>query len=158
MPIEGTLNWWQVAANKFWTYLFTHRKRGKVALESAASIIKDYENWAVHDGWESYFRFKNCRHILCNAHLLRELENLKESGSEWGKEMQEFFFEMYEASEKGEKVLAKRASWEAKYNQICEKGEFEEPPPESNKKGRPKNSVGRNLLNRLKKYQAGIME
>ncbi len=33
--------------------------------------------------------------------------------------MQEFIFEMYEASEKGEKVLAKRAEWEARYEKIC---------------------------------------
>jgi transposase len=158
MRIEGKLNWLHVASNKFWTYLFTHRKRGKAALESEQSIIKDYENWAVHDGWESYFKFEKCRHILCNAHLLRELENLKEQGSEWGKEMQKFFFEMYEASEKGQKVLENRKEWEAKYNRICEKGEVEEPPPEVKKKGRPKNSIGRNLLNRLRKYQAGIME
>jgi transposase len=158
MRIEGKLNWLHVASNKWWTYLFTHRKRGKVALESEQSLIKDFENNAVHDCWESYFRFENCRHILCNAHILRELENLKERGSEWGKEMKEFIFELYEASEKGGKVLTKRAEWEARYNQICEKGEVEEPPPEVKPKGRPKNSVGRNLLKRLKKYQAGIME
>ena len=158
LRVEGKLNWLHVASNKFWTYLFAHRKRGKVALESEQSLIKDYQNNAVHDCWESYFRFQNCWHIICNAHILRELENLKERASEWAKEMQEFLFEMYEASEKGNKILENRKKWEAIYNQICEKGEVEEPPPEMNKKGRPKNSVGRNLLNRLKKYQAGIME
>ena len=125
---------------------------------SEQSIIKDYQGAAVHDCWESYFKFEKCRHILCNAHLLRELENLKERGSEWGKQLKELMFEMYEASEKGEKELAKRAEWEAKYEKICEHGEVEEPPPELNKKGRPKNSKGRNLVHRLKKYQVGIME
>lgn len=158
LRIEGKLHWLHVASNNLWTYLFTHSKRGKLALESGQSIIKDYQNWAVHDGWESYFKFENCQHILCNAHLLRELENLKESGSAWGKEMQEYFFKLYEASEKGQKVLTNRAEWETQYQQICAKGELEEPLPESRKKGRPKNSVGRNLLNRLKKYQTGIME
>lgn len=158
MRIEGLLNWLHVASNKWWTYLFVHRKRGKIALESEQSIIKDYQGAAVHDCWESYFRFENCQHILCNAHLLRELENLRERGSVWGKEMKELIFELYEASEKGEKVLENRAEWETKYQKICEQGEVEEPPPELNKKGRPKNSQGRNLLNRLKKYQAGIME
>jgi transposase len=158
LRIEGQLHWLHVASNNWWTYLFTHSKRGKLALESEPSLIKDYKNWAVHDGWESYFKFENCRHILCNAHLLRELENLKESGSAWGKEMQEYFFKLYEASEKGQKVLTNRAPWETQYQQICAKGELEEPLPESRKKGRPKNSVGRNLLNRLQKYQTGILE
>jgi transposase len=158
MRIEGKLNWLHVASTKLWTYLFTHQKRGKEALLSEKSIIKDFTNWAVHDCWESYFRFGNCRHILCNAHLLRELESLKEMGSQWGRQMQDFLFEMYEASEKGEKQLANRAHWEARYEQICLSGELEEPPPEKGKKGKPKNSIGRNLLNRLKKHQAGIME
>jgi transposase len=35
---------------------------------------------------------------------------------------------------------------------------LKEPPPEKGKRGRAKNSVGRNLLNRLKKHQASIME
>ena len=158
MRVEGKLNWLHVASNRLWTYLFVHQKRGKKALESEPSIIKDYRNWAVHDCWESYFRFENCRHILCNAHLLRELESLKEQGSNWGKQMQELIFEMYEASEKGTKILTKRAKWEAGYEKICRLAEVEEPPPEKGKRGKPKNSCGRNLLNRLKKHQAGILE
>jgi transposase len=158
MRIEGRLNWLHVASNRWWTYLFVDPKRGKEALESEESIIKDYRNWAVHDCWKPYFRFENCRHILCNAHLLRELESLKEQGSNWGREMQDFIYEMSEATEKGARVLADRAVWEARYEQICGRGELEEPPPEKGKRGRPKSSLGRNLLNRLKKHQAGIME
>jgi transposase len=158
MRIEGILNWLHVASNEKWTHLFVHPKRGKEALESESSIIKDFTNWAVHDCWESYFRFENCQHILCNAHLLRELENLKEQGSDWGKQMQDFIFEMYEASEKGTKLLENRTAWELRYEQLCGLGDREEPPPEKGKRGKAKNSVGRNLLNRLKKHQAGIME
>lgn len=158
MRIEGSLNWLHVASNKWWTYLFVHPKRGKEALESEQSIIKDFTNWAVHDCWESYFRFGNCRHILCNAHLLRELESLKEQSSNWGREMQDLIFEMYEATGKGEKVLDQRAQWEARYEKICGLAELEEPPPEKGKRGRAKNSRGRNLLNRLKKHQAAIMQ
>ena len=134
------------------------QKRGKEALLSEQSLIKDFENWAVHDCWESYFRFDGCRHILCNAHLLRELESLKEQASKWGQKMQEFLYEMYEATDRGKKVLAKRGKWERRYEEICGEGELEEPPPKAGKRGRAKNSVGRNLLNRLKKHQAGIIE
>ena len=41
MRIEGKLNWLHGASNRWWTYLFVHRKRGKVALESEQSIIKE---------------------------------------------------------------------------------------------------------------------
>ena len=72
--------------------------------------------------------------------------------------MQKFIYGMYEASARGTKELQHRARWEKLYEEICQRGEREEPPPEKNKKGREKNSFGRNLLNRLKKYQAGILE
>ena len=32
-----------------------------------------------------------------------------------------------------------------------------EPPPKPSKRGRPKQSVGRNLLNRLQKYEDGVL-
>ena len=114
--------------------------------------------WAVHDCWESYFRFENCQHILCNAHLLRELESLKQQGSDWGGKMQKFFYQLYEATEKGSKVLERGGQWEAGYEKICAAAEVEEPPPKPSHRGRAKNSVGRNLLNRLKKHQTAILE
>lgn len=158
MRIAGKLHWLHVASNHLWTYLFTDKKRGKEALMSEKSVLKDFTNWAIHDCWESYFSFEKCRHILCNAHILRELESLKEQGSNWGKRMQEFLLAMYEASQRGQKVLENRKEWEAQYEEICAAGEVEEPPPKPGKRGKPKNSVGRNLLKRLKKHQAGIME
>ena len=158
LRIEGRLNWLHVASNNWWTSLFVHQKRGNEALSSEQSILPKFANWAVHDCWESYFKFEKCRHILCNAHLLRELESLKEQGSAWGQRMQELIFEMYEASERGTKVLAEREKWESKYEQICRLGEAEEPPPKKGRRGKAKNSVGRNLLNRLKKHQAGVLE
>src|ERR1700712_1306460 len=70
----GLLHWRHVASNQWWTYLFVSRKRGREALEGEQSVIKDFPGWAMHDCWESYFGFTGCRHVLCNAHLLRELE------------------------------------------------------------------------------------
>ena len=155
--VAGKLNWMHVSSNEKWTYLFVHEKRGKEALGSEKSDLKNYTGEAVHDCWESYFQFKNCRHIICNAHLLRELERLKENGSRWGRMMQKFIYTLYEASARGKKELKYREKWESLYQRICRRGEKEEPLPQKNKKGRDKNSFGRNLLNRLKKYQAGIL-
>jgi transposase len=156
--VAGKLNWMHVASNVLWTYLFVDEKRGLEAMKGDKSILKDYEGWAVHDCYGSYFQFESCRHIICNAHLLRELERLKEQGSGWGKRMQNLIYRMYEASDGGDKELKYRERWERLYEQICQVGEREEPPPKKNKRGRAKNSVGRNLLNRLKKYQTGILE
>jgi len=37
------------------------------ALESEDSLLKDFQNQAVHDCWESYFGFEQCQHALCGA-------------------------------------------------------------------------------------------
>jgi hypothetical protein len=53
-------------------------------------------------------------------------------------------------------VLTNKKSWEAKYAKICEQADEEEPPPKGTR-GRAKNSIGRNLLNRLRKHQTGVL-
>ena len=155
--VENKLHWFHVACTSLWTYLFVDQKRGKQALQGEQSLIKDFHNWAVHDCWESYFGFDECRHAICNAHILRELENLKEQGREWAGQMKQLLLEMYELSEHATKVLAHRKQWEKKYEKICQQADREEPKPEKSSRGKPKNSVGRNLLKRLKKHQVGVL-
>ena len=44
--------------------------------------------YAVHDFWKPYLKYTNLFHILCNAHLLRELIYLHEQEKQlWAKEM-----------------------------------------------------------------------
>ena len=157
LRVANKLHWCHVASNALFTYLFVHQKRGHGALSSEASLLPDFRQWAIHDCWASYFGFVQCCHALCNAHLLRELENLKEQGSVWGARMKELLLELYEASGKGREVLAGRAGWEAKYEEVLQAGDAEEPPPEQPSRGKPKNSRGRNLLNRLRKHEAGVL-
>lgn len=165
MRVEGKLHWFHTASTTLFTYLFVHAKRGKEALKSSYSVIKDFKNWAIHDCWASYFDFTDCSHALCNAHIIRELENLKETGSLWANEMQQFLFELYKISEKGTVIVPNKQMWLKKYQIICQKANQEEPPPtkpQSEKMGkpnggRPKNSKGRNLYNRLVKHQEAIL-
>ncbi len=155
MRVEKKLHWFHVASTPWFTYLFVHKKRGREALECADSLLKDFQNRAVHDCWESYFGFKHCRHALCGAHLLRELTNLMEKGSKWAAKMHQFMLDLYRNSQKATLVLADRQSWEREFNHICQMADSEEPPPKKGKKGKPKNSKGRNLLNRLLDHQEG---
>ena len=43
------------------------------------------------------------------------------------------------------------------YRMILTSADQEEPPPHPGKRGRPKQSAGRNLLNRLRKYEDGVL-
>ncbi len=141
----------------YFMYLFVHAKRGNQALESSYCLLNDFKNWAVHDCWKSYFGISTCAHALCNAHILRELEALKENGSLWATEMQQFLLELFLLSQKATVIIPNKDIWLEKYHQICQRAEQQEPPPVKSKKGKPKNSKGRNLLNRLVEHQDGIL-
>jgi transposase len=153
MRVEKKLHWFHVVSTAVFTYLFVHKKRGKEALQSEASLLKDFTKRAVHDCWASYFDFEQCEHALCGAHLLRELTNLAENGSKWASRMHCFFLQIYQASQKGTAPVADHQAWVLQFEHICHLADKEEPPPKQGKKGKPKNSKGRNLLNRLLKHR-----
>jgi transposase len=160
MRVEGKLHWFHTACTAAFTYLFVHRKRGKIALNSEESLIKDFKNWAIHDCWKSYFDFKSCYHALCNAHIIRELDNLIELNSAWAVDMKALLFELYHLSDKGSINVPNKLIWHKKYENICQKADLEEPLPiKSTEKtrGRPKSTKGRNLLNRLMTHQEGVL-
>jgi transposase len=57
-------------------------------------VLKEFTGIAVHDCWKSYFKYENCRHALCNAHLLRELLGVVENtGQVWASQMMVFLRE-----------------------------------------------------------------
>ena len=155
--VAGKLHWFHTACTPLHTYLFVHTHRGKEALQDEASIFQDFSHWAVHDCWASYFAQSTCQHSLCNAHLLRELFNLVEQNSIWATQMQDLLFQMYQQSQKATQILADKPHWIARYEAICKQADEEEPPPQIGKRGKPKNSKGRNLLNRLVQHQAAVL-
>jgi transposase len=157
MRVEGRLHWFHTAATDLYTYLFVHPKRGQEALCSPQSLIKDFKNWAIHDCWASYFDFKDAKHALCNAHIVRELEALKEQGTKWAGQMQDYLLQLFDETQKATKIATNQPIWLEKYKTICQNADAEEPPPIKNKTGKPKNSKGRNLLNRLVKHQQAIL-
>ena len=140
--VAGKLHWLHTASTS------THTHGGKDALESEASILKDFKGTAVHDCWSPYFKFDGMRHTLCGAHLLRELNNLVEKGSLWAEDMHEFLLNLY----KTPYLSSAKEQIHQHYHIILSQANIEEPPPKPSKRGRPKQSVGRNLLNRLLKW------
>jgi len=73
--IAGKTQWWHVVSNSKAMLLTAHRKRGKEGSESGG-ILDKFTGTLVHDCWKPYFGFDNCKHALCCAHLLRELNGL----------------------------------------------------------------------------------
>ena len=150
--VAGKLHWLHTATTPNDTYLFVHEKRGQAALNSEASLLKNFTGTAVHDCWASYFTFTNARHVLCGAHLLRELNGLKENDSLWAGEMHEFLLDLYRMRH----PIVAAEEVHKHYRIILEQAEQAEPPPkpQPGKRGKPKQSPGRNLLDRLRIHQA----
>lgn len=72
--VAGKLHWVHVAGTPLYTLLDCHTRRGTVAMDDM-DVLAKMHGVAVHDGWKPY-RSYYVLHQLCNAHHLRELENV----------------------------------------------------------------------------------
>lgn len=155
----GSLQWLHVASNEFYTYLFVHPKRGKIAIQSLQSILPDFKNYLMHDCWASYFGLSDVKHLICNAHLIRELQSLIEKGSQWAISMQKYLLDLFQRSKNA--ILPKELlpKYVREFHQICQRGFSEEPTPLKiqGKKGKIAKSKGLNLLERLYSNQDPIL-
>jgi len=86
--INGKRRWLHGASTTWWTYLYPHEKRSKVAMDEA-DILPHFTGVLCHDHWKPYYQYTQCKHALCNAHHIRELERAWEQDAmQWAKEMQ----------------------------------------------------------------------
>lgn len=157
LRVAGKLHWLHNCSSQLYTYLFVHANRGKKALLAPVSLLPEYKGRAVHDCWPSYFKFDQCRHSICGAHLLRELQGLIDQNSTWAGEMHELLLSIYNQTDQGKTKLDKPLKFIRKYNRICRKADKEEPPPIINPRGKPKQTKGRNLMNRLVKHKDAVL-
>ena len=76
--INGKIAWVHLARTERLTHLAVHPKRGRAAFDEIG-IISRFTGNLVRDGWQPYERYEQCRHSLCNAHLLRNLTFVSEN-------------------------------------------------------------------------------
>jgi transposase len=87
---NGALHWVHSVSTPLLTWMQPSTKRGIEGIK-ASGILTDYHGILVHDCWRPYFALE-CRHALCNAHLLRELLAFVEAklGETWAAEIAAF--------------------------------------------------------------------
>lgn len=129
----------------------------------AIGILPRFHGVLCHDHWKAYYRYK-CGHALCNAHHLRELQRAWEQDNQaWAQRMQTLLCTMEDAVKNAGGSLPpdKAKGWREAYRQCFEKAEKECPPPdESQRQGKPgklKRTRARNLLERLRDYEADVL-
>lgn len=165
LRVNGKGMWVHVASTAKLTYYALHRKRGSSEATKEIGILPSFEGVAVHEGLSSYRNYERCSHALCNAHHLRELTFVQEEHEqEWAGEMKGLLLKIEEpvreeAARGGRHLLPERMEkFEARYQELLEAGLKANPPPErTGKRGRPKQTKGKKLVDRLEKYREAVL-
>jgi transposase len=156
MRCNKKLHWIHVASSEAATFYGIHAKRGKEAINEF-DILPKFKGTAIHDHWFPYFAYTHVKHGLCNSHHLRELIFVDEHEKEdWAREMKEFLYkakkQVENREEQGFLSQVELRDLEKEYAKIVIKGlehHLRLPPLESKKRGKRKQRVGKNLLDRL---------
>jgi transposase-like protein len=163
--VYGKRQWLHAASTPSLTYYEIHPKRGSHAMDHMG-ILPSFNGRAIHDFWKPYFKY-DCNHGLCNAHHLRELIFLHEQhGQRWAKNMIDCLIDIKKAVDEAKTstdTLFKEQihKFETRYQNILDKGYNENPLPKKKstkkKRGRPKKSKARNLLERLDEHRKEVL-
>ncbi len=149
------------------TYYQVHPKRGRIAMD-AMGILPEFGGKAVHDGWKSYQGYE-CEHFLCNAHHLRELQYVLEQYAQgWAFQLSLLLVTIHrqvkQAKAEGKTQLSPQEldAFDTRYEAILREGVSQNPisppvPDAVKKRGRPKRSAPRNLLERLDKQKSSVL-
>lgn len=122
-------DWVHVSSTDKLTLLVHDRRRGAPAI-SGIDILPRYMGTVVHDGFSSYDQYQRCRHAQCNAHILRELNYVIETGKpQWATEMKALLLEIKtavgKARERGKEALGARRGREflRQYDEVIVKAQ-----------------------------------
>ena len=163
--VGGKRIWLHSASNDLWAHLYPHNNRGNEAMDEIG-ILPAFKGILCHDHWNAYYTYQNCKHSLCNAHHLRELEAAIDIDKcDWAKQMQDLLCEINDRVNEADGALDKTRAdeYRLKYRAILAAGNQETPPPEpqknksGSKKKRAKRSKSRNLLERLRNFEDDVL-
>ncbi|MGM1367718.1 IS66 family transposase [Bacillus cereus group sp. BceL291] len=155
MRVENKTQWLHTASTPEVTLQHIHQKRGKEAMD-AGEILPSFSGIAMHDGWKSYDAYTDCRHVLCNAHLLRDLQGIIDStGQKWAQQMQKFLTQALTLKNqyKGNLPKAEQQHLFTVYQAILK----EQPVFSTELKKKRKQTPAQNLWNRFVKYADRIL-
>lgn len=165
--VGGHLEWLHVASTPHLTHYAVHPKRGSAAT-AAIGILPRFHGRSMHDGLAAYRQF-GCAHALCNAHHLRELTAVEEHDHQaWATAMKELLLEIKahiaqrQAAGETQITPVAREAFVARYQDILRAGAAANPPPAppaagATRRGRPKQSKAKNLLDRLDHHQDEVL-
>lgn len=161
LNVGGKRIWLHSFSTSLWSYFAPHEKRGCEAMD-AIGIIPHFMGILCHDHWKSYYQY-TCIHALCNAHHLRELQRaFEQDGQKWADKLGKLLLRLHKAVDKGGGSLSPLSAsrWRQRYREQIAEAEIECPAPakpKQKRRGRLKRTKSRNLLERLKNYEADVL-
>ena len=158
--VNGKKLWFHLLSNDEVVLYQVDKKRGLKAM-IRMGVLPNYKGTLVHDHWKSYYFF-DCKHALCNAHHIRELQRAwEQDGQKWAQELKALLLEINKAVQetKEQKLEPDQIiSYQQRCRSILENGSKECPLAQNNAKPGPtKQSKARNLLDRLDNYQEDVL-
>lgn len=155
-------HWLHCLSSDTLTFFHAHAKRGGEAMDDMG-VLPVFQGILCHDHWSPYFKYGGS-HALCNAHHLRELEWAAEQEKHsWAKALQDLLKEASHAKNLSSGCPDPQTAqdFRERYRRILADAETECPPPNENdrngKRGRLKRTKSRNLLERLREHEHGVL-
>lgn len=167
MRTVGKLYWQHVASTEKLTCYGIHKKRGNDAIDEM-KILPNYKGTLVHDHFSAYFKHGN-KHVLCNAHHLRELTFIEESYKQnWAKHMKGLLLaikkqrDLYKNKVKTEFSAMRLRAYERCYDEIIMLGfwhpdNIKLPEQTEGKRSSRKQTKAKNLLDRLRFHKKEVL-
>ena len=164
LRVATRLHWLHTVASDTLTWYGVHAKRGMLAIAEHGILPKRMAT-LVHDCWKPYWQL-DCKHALCNAHLLRELTFLHETTRQrWPKRMIRLLAvarERCEAARQNERTaLSDRQIRRIfmHYEAILKQAQARNPQSErqNKRRGRVKQTLAFNLLRRLREHTPEVL-
>jgi transposase len=157
------LRWLHTVCTRFLTYLQWHRKRGRQAMDEMG-ILPAFRGRLMRDRLSSYDHY-DCDHSVCGSHLQRDCAGI--AGQQWAARMEEALETMNKVAHywrnRGATSVPKplRDWWVAQYFDLLAIGYAAQPPPAPTpvpkRKGPPKQTPAKNLLDAFLKRAEQVL-
>jgi transposase len=172
LRVAGSGGYVHVVRTEALTHYAYDERRGKAAMDETG-ILPQFTGTLVRDGFSSYRWYQQCRHSLCNAHLLRDLVFVEESSPAqkvWTEPLSKLLLKIKGAVSQAKAETTPQLNERTKsdflrrYDKLVRKADRLNPPPPVRKVGddsakhKPvQQPTPRNLINRLQRRRDEVL-
>jgi len=171
LRVAGQGGYVHVARTEELTHFGFDERRGKAAMDEIG-ILSQFKGTLVRDGWTSYQWYEQCRHSLCNVHLLRDLIFIEESNPAqkiWTNPFSKLLLKVKDAVAQAKAEPATQLSeqtqndFRSRYDKLVKRADRLNPPPPKRKaqSDAPKKPAAqltpRRLINRLQRHRDEVL-